>query len=72
VTCNAWLKQKGRGLKNKGCLGIDRCKEAQGEGKGTVIADLICFVTSSFGRLRSIIGIEGDIGAIILGDFFQY
>ena len=62
---------EGRGLRNKGWLGIDRYKETKGGGKSTVIADLICFVTSSFGRLRSIIGIEGDIGAIILGDFFQ-
>ena len=30
------------------------------------MADLICFVTSVFGSERSIIGIEGDMGAIAL------
>lgn len=47
--------------------GIVRKARDVGNRKGraiTVIADLICLVTSSFGRERSIIGIEGEIGAI--------
>jgi hypothetical protein len=50
------IEGKGRGERDG--------KEREGGEGSTVMASLICFVTSSLDKERSIIGIDGEIGAI--------